>query len=166
MLIISDTTPIISLIKIGKLDILNSMYGDIIIPVAVYNELVSNPLMKNEVETVKKSKFLKVTKVENLFAVKLLQKQLNLGAGESEAIVLSDSLKADLLVIDEKKARGVAENMGIAITGTLGILVDAKRQNRLKELKPLLDNMIINNIRISDKLYNDVLELVNENPIQ
>ncbi|HBN82950.1 MAG TPA: hypothetical protein DDZ89_03830 [Clostridiales bacterium] len=63
MLIISDTTPIISLIKIGKLDILNSMYGDIIIPVAVYNELVSNPLMKNEIETVKKSKFLKVTKV-------------------------------------------------------------------------------------------------------
>ncbi len=71
-----------------------------------------------------------------------------------------------MLVIDEKKARGVAENMGIAITGTLGILVDAKRQNRLKELKPLLDNMIINNIRISDKLYNDVLELVSENPVK
>lgn len=71
-------------------------------------------------------------------------------------------MKADLLVIDERKARGIAKSMGINITGTLGILVDAKRQNRIEKLKPLLDGLISNNIRISEKLYNDVLKLVNE----
>ncbi len=162
MLIVSDTTPIISFVKIGMLELLNSMYGDVILPEAVFNELVSNPLMSNEADIIKKNSFLKVNKIENEFAVKLLQKQLNLGAGESEAIVLADTLKADLLVIDEKKARGIAKSMGINITGTLGILVDAKRQNRIEKLKPLLDDLIDSNIRISEKLYKDVLELVNE----
>lgn len=162
MLIVADTTPIISLVKIGMLELLNSMYGEVIIPEAVFNELISNPSMSNEADIIKKSSFLKINKIENEFAVKLLQKQLNLGAGESEAIVLADTLKADLLVIDERKARGIAKSMGINITGTLGILVDAKRKNRIEKLKPLLDGLINSNIRISEKLYNDVLELVNE----
>lgn len=162
MLIVADTTPIISLVKIGLLEMLNSMYGEIILPEAVFNELISNPLMSGEAEVIKKSSFLKVKRIENKLAVKLLQKQLNLGAGESEAIVLADTLKANLLVIDERKTRGIAKSMGINITGTLGILVDAKRQNRIETLKPLLDGLISNNIRISEKLYNDVLELVYE----
>ncbi len=162
MLIVADTTPIISLVKIGLLELLNSMYGEVILPEAVYNELISNPSMNNEAEIIKESKFLKVMRIQNEFAVKILQKQLNLGAGESEAIVLTDTLKADLLLIDERKARGIAKNMGINITGTLGILVDAKRQNLIDQLRPLLDNLINNNIRISEKLYNDVLALVNE----
>lgn len=162
MLIVADTTPIISLIKIGMLELYKSMYGEVIIPEAVFNELVSNSSMSNEADIIRKSKFLKINKIENEFAVKLLQKQLNLGAGESEAIVLADTLKADLLVIDERKARGIAKSMGINITGTLGILVDAKRKNRIEKLKPLLDGLINSNIRISEKLYNDVLELVNE----
>lgn len=117
MLIVADTTPIISLIKIGMLELLSSMYGEVIIPEAVFNELVNNPSMSNEADIIKKSNFLKINKIENEFAVKLLQKQLNLGAGESEAIVLADTLKAVL---------------------------------------------INSNIRISEKLYNDVLKLVNE----
>ena len=162
MLIVADTTPIISLIKIGLLELLNSMYGEIILPEAVFNELISNPSMSGEAEVIRKSSYLKVKRIGNEFAVKLLQKQLNLGAGESEAIVLADTLKADLLVIDERKARGIAKSMGINITGTLGILVDAKKQNRIEKLKPFLEELMSNNIRISEKLYNDVLELVNE----
>ena len=95
MLIVADTTPIISLIKIGELELLNSMYGEIILPEAVYKELISNPSMRNEIEIVEKSSFLKVTKVENEFAVKLLQKQLNLGAGESEAIATKVEIKVE-----------------------------------------------------------------------
>ncbi|MDQ2086073.1 DUF3368 domain-containing protein [Herbivorax sp. ANBcel31] len=153
MLIVSDTTPIISFIKIGELDLLEDMYGEIILPEAVFKELTNNPSMSREAKIVKESSFLKVKKIENEFAVKLLQKQLNLGAGESEAIVLADILKADLLIIDERKARGIAKNMEINISGTLGILVEAKRQKKVGKLKSLLDCLLSNNIRISKKLY-------------
>lgn len=162
MLIIADTTPIISLVKIGLLNLLDGMYGEILLPAAVYDELVCNPAMEKEAEMIKNSPFISVRTVENQLAVTILRKQLNLGAGESEAIILATTLTADLLIIDEKKARGIAKNLGIKITGTLGILVDAKRQNKIQAIKPLLDELIRHNIRISEKLYGDILALVDE----
>jgi predicted nucleic acid-binding protein len=162
MIIVSDTTPIISFLKIGLLDLLEELYGEVIIPEAVYKELLSNPQMIAEVEIIKSCSFLKIKHIKNEFAVKLLQKQMNLGIGESEAIVLADALHADLIIIDERKARGIAKNMSLNVTGTLGILVDAKSKGKLKEIKPLLDELIKSNIRISAKLYKDILELVNE----
>ena len=92
----------------------------------------------------------------------LLQKQLKLDLGESEAIVLANSIDADLIIIDERKARRIAKDIGLNVTGTLGILVEAKQRGLVKELKPLLDKLIKNEIRISKKLYQDILELVNE----
>mgnify|MGYP000121199854 CR=1 FL=1 len=92
----------------------------------------------------------------------LLQKQLKLGLGESEAIVLANSIGADLVIIDERKAREIAKDIGLNVTRTLGILVGAKQRGLARELKPLLDNLVKNEIRISKKLYQDILELVNE----
>jgi len=94
--------------------------------------------------------------------VSLLQKQLKLGLGESEAIVLANSIGADLVIIDERKAREIAKDIGLNVTRTLGILVGAKQRGLARELKPLLDNLVKNEIRISKKLYQDILELVNE----
>jgi uncharacterized protein len=163
MLVISNTTPIISLLKIGMPELLKILFGEIIIPQAVYNELVVNNSMAEEIERIKECSFLKVQKVENVFAVKLLQKQLNLGLGESEAIVLADSNKAGLLIIDEKKGRHIARDMGLPITGTLGILVEAKNHNYIDKLKPSLDKMMKTNIRISETLYNQIITSAGEN---
>jgi predicted nucleic acid-binding protein len=91
-----------------------------------------------------------------------LQKQLNLDKGESEAIVLANNINADLIVIDERKARKIAKDIGLNVTGTLGILVEAKQKELIKELKPLLDGLIDNNIRIDKKLYAEILKLVEE----
>jgi predicted nucleic acid-binding protein len=91
-----------------------------------------------------------------------LQKQLNLDKGESEAIVLANNINADLIVIDERKARKIAKDIGLNVTGTLGILVEAKQKGLIKELKPLLDGLIDNNIRIDKKLYAEILKLVEE----
>lgn len=82
--------------------------------------------------------------------------------GESEAITLADTMNADLIIIDERKSRSIAKDVGLRVTGTLGILVEAKRQGFIKELKPLLDKLMENGIRISRKLYLDILDLVNE----
>ena len=126
MILVSDTTPIISLMKVGKLNLLKEMYGVVVIPFAVHDELTRNKAMEKEIITIEKNQFLRVNEVENHFAVNLLREQMNLGTGESEAIVLAESIQADLLLIDEKRARRIAKEMGIRTTGTIGLLLHAK----------------------------------------
>lgn len=162
MIVISDTTPLISLIKIESLDILEKMYKEIIIPKAVYDELIINIDYQSEIDIIRKCTFLQIKIVEENLSVSLLQKQLKLDLGESEAIVLANNIDADLIIIDERKARRIAKDIGLNVTGTLGILVDAKQRGLVKELKPLLDKLIKNEIRISKILYQDILELANE----
>lgn len=162
MIVISDTTPIISLLKIGCLDILEKLFKNIIIPKAVYDELIVNTNFQYEINIIKECTFLDIKYVEENLSVLLLQRQLKLDLGESEAIVLANTINADLIIIDEHKARKIAKDIGLKVTGTLGILVEAKKQGLLTELKPLLDKLIKNNIRISKRLYMDILDLIGE----
>ena len=157
MIVVSNATPIISLTKAGILDLLGSLYEEILIPQAVYDELTTNNTFSHEVNTIKECKFLTVRKVGNEFAVKLLQKQLNLDLGESESIVLAESIHSDLLIIDEKKARRIAKEMGLKITGTLGFLVELKSRGKVNLIKPILDAMLESGIRISVLLYKEIL---------
>lgn len=162
MIIVSDATPIISLVKIESLEILGQMYGKVIIPQAVYDELVINTDFREEIDYINRCSFIEKKIAENNLSVTLLQKQLKLDLGESEAIVLANSINADIIIIDERKARKIAKDIGLKVTGTLGILVEAKNQGLITKIKPLLDKLISNDIRISKKLYQGILELVGE----
>ena len=162
MLIVSNTTPVISLLKLNMLELLEKMYGKVIISEGVYSELIANTSMTDEIIKVNNCNAIKIQKVDNELAVMLLRQQLNLGLGESESIVLANSSKANLLIIDEKKGRRIAKELGLPVTGVLGILVEAKNRGFINKIKPLLDKLIANDIRISPKLYHDILALVNE----
>jgi predicted nucleic acid-binding protein len=162
MIVISDTTPIISLIKIDRLKILEELYKKIIIPKAVYDELIINIDYQDEIDIIKRCTFIQIENVEENLSVVLLQRELKLDRGESEAIVLAKNINADLIIIDERKARRIAKDVGLKVTGTLGILVEAKQQGLIKELESLLDELMDNNIRISKKLYMEILNLVEE----
>lgn len=105
MIVISDTTPLISLMKIESLDILEKMYKEINIPKAVYDELIINMDYQSEIDIIQNCRFLQTKIVKENLSVSLLQKQLKLDLGESEAIVLANSIDADLIIIDERKAR-------------------------------------------------------------
>ncbi len=162
MIIISDTTPIISLIKINRLDLLEKLFGEIIIPEAVFKELTTNTAFENEAEIVKKSSFLKISSVQNRKALELLQVISGLDEGESEAIILADELKSNVLVIDEKKGRKVAKKLGITITGTIGILIQAYNEKMISEIeiKSYLYQLKNNNIRLSDSLIQQAISLL------
>jgi predicted nucleic acid-binding protein len=67
-----------------------------------------------------------------------------------------------LLIIDEKKARQIAKDMELKITGTLGILIEAKLRGKIKTIKPILDTMLDSGFRISDIVYKDILRKTNE----
>lgn len=123
MIVVSDTTPLISLMKIGHLDLLEKYFCEVQIPEAVFHELTANPRFADEAEQIKNCQFIQVVKVRDCKSVNLLRRATGLDIGESEAIVLSDDLKADLLLMDEAKGRDVAEQMQIRIMGTIGLLM-------------------------------------------
>lgn len=160
MLVISDTTPIISLMKAEKLELLQKMFETVIVPDAVYYELTENPLYSTEASQIISCSFIHKEKVDNEEAVHILRKVTGLDAGESEAIVMIDEKKADLLLMDEHKGRQIAKKMGITITGTVGILIQAFDENMLTEdeICGCLEKLRESNVRISESLYNLVLK--------
>ena len=161
MIVISDATPIISLTKIDMLDILGRFYNEVLLPKAVFDEVCSNPAFSDEAETIRNCVFIRVETVNNTQSVRILR-AAGLDLGESEAIVLADSLPDSLLLMDERKGRQIASSMGIRITGTLGILIQAKKLGIIDQVKPLLDALPNVNIRIGESLYRSILEQADE----
>ena len=162
MIVVSNTTPIIALAKINKLEILEYLFGRIYISEGVYKELISNKKFIFEIEQITKSSFIITKEVKNRLAVELVQKMHGLNIGESESIILFKELGGDLLIMDEKKGRKVASSLDIKLTGTLGILLKAKQEGIIIELKPILEKLIESNIRISHELYKEILKSANE----
>jgi len=160
MLIISDTTPIISLMKAGQLGLLEKMFGSVVIPKAVYDELTVNKNFEKEIDSFKRCTFVKVETVENESSVNILRNVTGLDAGESEAIVMVEEKQADLLLMDEHKGRQVAKKMGIRITGTIGILLQAFDESFLtrEDVEQCLLLLKESNIRVSEGLCNKVYE--------
>jgi uncharacterized protein len=106
---------------------LPQLYNQVTIPEAGYRELADiDPPVPGTLE-VQSASWLIVRQVVKREVVERLQKEVSLDPGESEAIALALELKADLLLIDERRrGRGEANRLGLKITGLLGILVEAK----------------------------------------
>lgn len=158
MLVISDTSAITNLIQLGELDLLAALFDEIVIPTSVYNELADYELQQAEID---KRSWILVEEVTNQAAVSMLIPWLDVG--EAEAIILAKEKQADILIIDERKGRQVAEDHGLRIMGLLGILVRGKKKGYLTVLKPALDQLIQDiGFRVSQKLYEQILAEVDE----
>lgn len=131
MIVVSDTTPLISLLKINRLDLLKKLFGDVLIPQAVFDELTNDERFRLEADQIREKKFIVVKPVNNPESTNILKRATGLDQGESEAIVLTDELKADLLLMDEAKGRNISAQMGLRIMGTIGILMAAYEEDEL-----------------------------------
>ena len=160
MIVVSDTTPIISLIKTGQLEILRKLFGAVYIPDAVYQELTENKTYAEEARIVQESGFLFREEVDNKKSVMILRNFTGLDTGESEAIILADEKQSDVLLMDERKGREVAKKMGIKIAGTMGILAQAFDEKILtkKDIERCIECLKENEIRISQKLYQKLID--------
>lgn len=157
--LIADSGPIFSLALIDKLEILNILFDEVRIHNAVWEEITLN----------KTTKFYKkifdffepkVTKISNINDLTFL-----MDYGESESLILYKELNADFLLIDDKKARNIAENLGICCIGTLGLLSTAKTKGLINDLRPHFITLLKNNRYYSVQLLNVLLEINNEQKI-
>ncbi len=159
MIIISDTSPLVCLLHLNKIGLLRDLFADVIIPPAVFEELINAKIIDDfflqanafiQIKTPINNK-----KVEELMTV--------LDKGESEAIVLSTELKADLLLIDEAPGREIARRYGIPIKGILGVLLQAKENNLLSDIKSSIEKLQNEiNFRVNNNLLQKILIEANE----
>jgi predicted nucleic acid-binding protein len=157
--VVSNTSPLIALSSIGHIDILHKLYGDIAIPDAVFEEVTKDDLPG--CEEVRSLDWFKQKAVENKAEAASLT--LELDTGEAEAITLALELKADLLLIDERKGKLVADRLSVRNIGVLGVLIEARHKNLIKAVKPLLDDLIIKaGFWFDTNTYNLVLQKTGE----
>jgi predicted nucleic acid-binding protein len=154
---VSNTTPIISLSSIGKIEILKDLFQEIIIPQAVYDEIKAKQgYGYNEVDL----SFITVQTIQNTEQEKILLEQLDVG--EVQAIVLSKEINADNTIIDENIGYIIAKESGLNVIRTLSILLKAKEVGIITEVKPLLDEMIAKGRWYSNHVYYSFLKKADE----
>jgi predicted nucleic acid-binding protein len=166
VIIVSDTSVITNLAAIGHIQILHQLYDRILIPEAVYQELTHiDPPVPGTLEA-QTFTWIERRIVCDHQLVQQLQIQAKLDPGESEAIALALEIDADLLLIDERCGRAEANRKRIRIIGLLGVLLEAKQCSLISEVKPLMEALINTfEFRISQVLYNQILQLVGETEI-
>ncbi len=156
MIVVSNTSPIINLAQIGRLDILEGLFTHIIIPSKVFEEITVQGMDMPGADEVRAATWIQVAKPTDTNFVKTLQLQID--GGESEAIVLALELKAGLLVIDERLGRAVAKEFQVPIIGLLGVLKIAKAKGIITAVKPLIDQLIhVAGFRVAKDLYDEIM---------
>lgn len=139
MIVVSNTSPLINLAWIGRLNLLNDLFQRILIPQAVWDETVGVGRGRPGAPETAAAVWIERRQVENTNLVLALRQDLDVG--EAEAIALAVEQSADLLIMDERLGREVAERFGIRPIGTIGVLVAAKRSGLITHIKPHLDTL-------------------------
>ncbi len=158
--VIVNSTPLIALCHVNQLNILKELYGEVIIPRAVYDEISvkKDSVCKKIVD--ESLEWIHVQKIQNVMAKAMFKSQLH--DGEVEVMILAKEQNADVVIIDDQNAKKYAKYLELPVTGILGILIKAKQVGYIPELKPLLDVMVQNGIYIKNSLIEHCLELVGE----
>lgn len=157
MSVVSNASPLINLARIGKLDLLRQLYGELFIPKAVWQEVVTDGVGQPGAVEVKVATWIKVQSVTNTLLVRALRQELD--AGEAEAIVLALEMESEVLLMDERLGRDVAQHLGLRYIGLIGVLIEAKHKGVLSAVKHHLDELRnVAGFRIRDALYVRVLQ--------
>ncbi len=151
------------MIAIGHIELLAQIYGTIVIPTAVANELASAAPEDVGVRQVPSLAWISIRPVTDRSLVNYLQGDRQLHLGEAEAIALAFELNAERLVIDERLGRREANRLGIPIVGILGILVAAKTRGLISAVQPVMDRLIAEaDFRVAPQLYTEILTMAGE----
>jgi len=162
VILVVDSSALITLARIGRLPLLQQLASQVVAPHAVYEEVVGQRGRPGEVE-VNQASWIFRQRVRDANRVAFLQTEL--ARGESEAIVLAGEINADFVILDDARARQIAQRSGLRVIGLLGLLIRAKELGLIDAIKPLLDDMIKAGFYIGATVYRDVVEKAGESSI-
>lgn len=153
MIVVSDTSPITSLAKIKRLDLLRTLYHSLTVPSAVGGELRRGQIVVSD--------WIQVRSAGDRTLVAQLETDLD--RDEAEALAVALELRAVLILIDEKRGRDVAGRLGLRFVGLLGVVLDAKRKGHDRAVRPLLDELAAESgFWIREDLRGEILEAAGE----
>jgi uncharacterized protein len=156
--LVVNSGPLISLARIGQLELLPALFDDIVLPRGVFEEVTQDPKLPGA-EAIARAEWLKVVEILDRKAVERLAASLD--EGESQVLALAQELGATA-AIDERRGRRLAASLGVPQTGTVGILLLAKRRGLIPALTPLLDQLGANGVHLSPRLYEEARGLAGE----
>ena len=147
--IISDTSCLIVLAKIGEMDLLKKVYGSVFTTQDIASEFGDSL-----------PEWIEVLEVKDPFRQQLLELQID--KGESSAIALALEIPGSTVILDDFKARKIAIKLGIQVTGTLGVIIRARQKGIISSIKPILGKLKQTNFRLSTELESEALMMAGE----
>ena len=160
MNVVSDSTVLIGLGKIGKLDLLREIFSKVYIPEEVFKEVAEKGKDKPGSQLVKEAGWIETKPIEDKTQVNFLMASLE--KGEAEVLSLAKEIRADLILLDEEKARKSAAIAGFEVMGILGVLIVAKNLGLIQEIRPSIEELKRKRFRISDRIVAEALRKAGE----
>lgn len=154
MIVVVNTSPLISLDRIDRLDILPELFGRVVRPQSVVDELIFGKSSHGGSFALFDAPWMDTVPDP---AEAVFRKEL--GAGETAAIALAKTMGADLILLDDLSARRVASGLDLRVSGTLGVIAAAARRGIVSDLGEAIESLRRVGMRVSDKVVASMLEL-------
>lgn len=164
MTVVSDSSPLITLAKIRWLELLPQLYQTITITPQVYDEIVVRGAGLTGSAEIAGSKWIDVKLVKNA-DLTVAHQRFGLGIGELSAIMLGLELKADLVLIDDMKARKAAQVQGLAVLGCVGVFEQAFTSHLLSDLPQAYRQLLASGAYVDPRILEDSLKALNLPPL-
>ena len=158
--VISNTSPLVGLWTLNLFSLLRELYTEVLIPAEVRNEFFATEREAREA-TLKSAPWIRTVRLRNPENV-ATHEEVDLG--EAAVFVLAEERDARLVILDDRDARRYAQRLGLPFTGTVGILLEAKESGFVDAVRPLLEVLLQNGIRLGPSLISDVLQQAGETP--
>ena len=163
MIVVIDSTVLIGLAKLGKIPLLKQIFSKVSIPEEVFKVVVERGKDKIGSKLIMESPWIETKAVKDKTQVSFLMGSLERGV--AEVLALARELGADLILLDEEKARKSAVIAGFNVMGLLGLFNLAKNIGLIYEVRPLINELMTKKFRISDKVIEEALKKAGEPPI-
>jgi predicted nucleic acid-binding protein len=139
MIVVADSSPLIAMGRIGRLEILHAVFGQLLVPDAVWREVVEAAAEKPGSSDIAAASWIERRTVKDSAWVSLLKHDL--GSGEAEAIVLARETGADFVLIDERLGRSAARNLGLQVVGLIGVLIEGRKQGLITDADEIVERL-------------------------